>query len=246
MDHQRKRVLHWFTAALIVLLAVLLILTCIDIYQSGEDPFTRERIAQGIRRLSIPMILCALSAVIGSIFGAVPAEKVRPVRQLREMLLRHNSKWEQAHEDQKMQIRRERKLRKIWTWVAGLLIAVLVAVPVTYFLDPGHFTIQNLTTDVLCGVLTAMIPGVLILTVCYGLDRVLSDSMERELTLWKAVPGKAEAPAVHSEDRKVLWILRVVLLVAAVVMIFLGIDNGGIAAVLGKAIRICTECIGLG
>ncbi|MBE6974767.1 MAG: thioredoxin [Ruminococcaceae bacterium] len=37
-----------------------------------------------------------------------------------------------------------------------------------------------------------------------------------------------------------------VLLAAAVAMIVLGIDNGGIAAVLGKAIRICTECIGLG
>jgi len=246
MVHHRNRILLWVTAAFVVLLAALLILTCIDIYQSGEDPFTRERIALGIRRLSIPMILCVLSAVIGGLFGAVPTEKVRPVRQLRDLLARQNSKWDQADEDQKMQIRREWKLRKIWAWGAGLVITLLTVVPVIYFCDPSHFTIENLTADVLRGVLTAMIPGMLILAVFYGVDRVLAGSMERELLIWKVVPGKAEAPAAPGENRKVLWVLRVVLLAAAVAMIVLGIDNGGIAAVLGKAIRICTECIGLG
>jgi hypothetical protein len=43
-----------------------------------------------------------------------------------------------------------------------------------------------------------------------------------------------------------IWIARGILLTVAVVMILLGINNGGVAAVLGKAIRICTECIGLG
>ena len=36
------------------------------------------------------------------------------------------------------------------------------------------------------------------------------------------------------------------ILVVGIVCIVLGVRNGGMADVLGKAIRICTECIGLG
>lgn len=40
--------------------------------------------------------------------------------------------------------------------------------------------------------------------------------------------------------------LRVIMLMAAVLLIVLGITNGGLWDVLVKAINICTECIGLG
>ncbi|MBQ8302391.1 MAG: thioredoxin [Clostridia bacterium] len=32
----------------------------------------------------------------------------------------------------------------------------------------------------------------------------------------------------------------------SLVLVVLGIFNGGVADVLGKAVKICTECIGLG
>ena len=41
-------------------------------------------------------------------------------------------------------------------------------------------------------------------------------------------------------------ILRLVLLTLAVVFIIAGILNGSMTAVINKAIRICTECVGLG
>lgn len=41
-------------------------------------------------------------------------------------------------------------------------------------------------------------------------------------------------------------ILRTVIICAAVLLILLGITNGGLWDVLVKAINICTECIGLG
>ncbi len=40
--------------------------------------------------------------------------------------------------------------------------------------------------------------------------------------------------------------VRIVLLLGALGLIALGVFNGGAQDVLGKAIRICTECIGLG
>ena len=41
-------------------------------------------------------------------------------------------------------------------------------------------------------------------------------------------------------------VLRWVILAVAVVFIVVGIRNGSMMAVVNKAIRICTECVGLG
>ena len=47
-------------------------------------------------------------------------------------------------------------------------------------------------------------------------------------------------------DPRVLWGVRAVILAVGILFVVLGILNGGMADVLGKAVRICTECIGLG
>ncbi|MBR2328874.1 MAG: thioredoxin [Clostridia bacterium] len=43
-----------------------------------------------------------------------------------------------------------------------------------------------------------------------------------------------------------MYIVRGAVLICAVVLIILGISNGSMNDVLGKAVQICTECIGLG
>ena len=43
--------------------------------------------------------------------------------------------------------------------------------------------------------------------------------------------------------KKVLW---AALLIAALLLIILGIANGGAGDVLAKAVKICSECIGIG
>ena len=50
-------------------------------------------------------------------------------------------------------------------------------------------------------------------------------------------------PAALPKDQKVV---RLVILAVAVVFIIVGIRNGSMTAVINKAIRICTECVGLG
>ena len=49
-----------------------------------------------------------------------------------------------------------------------------------------------------------------------------------------------------TENPRIVWGIRGLILAVGVLFIVLGIFNGGMADVLGKAIRICTECIGLG
>ena len=62
----------------------------------------------------------------------------------------------------------------------------------------------------------------------------LTAQVRQALSHWKQ---QTEAPAQR---------IRIALLAAAVLLIVLGILNGGMYDVLVKAINICTECIGLG
>ena len=54
--------------------------------------------------------------------------------------------------------------------------------------------------------------------------------------------GKIENPGPVSRTK----ILRIVLVIAAVCLLAAGMFNGSAKDVLGKAVNVCTECIGLG
>ena len=56
--------------------------------------------------------------------------------------------------------------------------------------------------------------------------------------------AKQAGAGPEKEEQRVL--LRRILMAAAIVFIIMGILNGGMKDVLVKAIRVCTECIGLG
>ena len=63
---------------------------------------------------------------------------------------------------------------------------------------------------------------------------------------------KQETKATPSLRNKLfdnIWFLRsvrIALFLFAITFILIGIDNGGMADVLEKAVNICTQCIGLG
>lgn len=59
-------------------------------------------------------------------------------------------------------------------------------------------------------------------------------------------PQEKQPPAAPARDRRALPALRIALYAAAIVLIALGVMNGGLWDVLVKAVNICTECIGLG
>ena len=63
--------------------------------------------------------------------------------------------------------------------------------------------------------------------------------------LLRELGGIREKAVCQQADRKTV-ILRTAVLAAALVLIVLGILNGGLEDVLAKGAAICTECIGLG
>ena len=73
----------------------------------------------------------------------------------------------------------------------------------------------------------------------------IKDAIRENKALYlKAEKKEHTVSFIHSDTAK--NILRGVIIAASVALIALGIMNGGMADVLDKAVKICTECIGLG
>ena len=73
------------------------------------------------------------------------------------------------------------------------------------------------------------------------LTRAIAENAKKGVVMKTKSPQKT----ARSNERITLF-SRVAIGVVAVVLIVWGIANGGMADVLGKAINICTQCIGLG
>lgn len=118
---------------------------------------------------------------------------------------------------------------------AGILALALGCLTV-YALKTGF------TYEYMRALLMLLLPGVLVMTalglLCVRLRR--GEKAPKE-TVKRCTPyPEKEMPAKRRN------MLRGAVIVLAVLLIVLGIANGGLWDVLVKAINICTECIGLG
>lgn len=152
---------------------------------------------------------------------------------------------------------RERRLRRLVGALAAVLTVGIMLPALIWCVDPSHFSIENLNADIKTAALLVIPCAVVALGILVGATLLRRASFVRETALVKAAIAERRektAPAAHGSETDpkpfskplVLWGLRGVILAVGIVLIVLGILNGGMADVLGKAIRICTECIGLG
>ncbi|MBQ8415922.1 MAG: hypothetical protein IJX13_03335 [Clostridia bacterium] len=123
-----------------------------------------------------------------------------------------------------------RSLIKVLGWFLTVCLAVLLLSVLAVITDSYTVPFWSRIALILC----IGVPFALFVSVFY----VLFFAKKWKNTFAKCVP-------VDGEKRSV-WLVRTVLLALAAVMIVVGILNGGMGDVLAKAVRICTECIGLG
>ena len=116
----------------------------------------------------------------------------------------------------------------------------------------AEFTVENLSGDVLLA-LAVSLPLVVASVATLVISAFVcekSAKRERAALLEAVKSGYKPAPPVTEEvtekETKRLMITKYVILGIAVLFVVIGIFNGGMADVLDKAVKICTECIGLG
>ena len=156
-----------------------------------------------------------------------------------------------------------------WIGFAVCMIPILL-----YITNGAHFALTDAEglDHSIVSMITFVVPWTVIGLACLVVTTVLQGkSMQREsdaasARMKEAAAAKAAGAANAAETAKApaaakagapLYntspetarrriLIRRVLLVAAVIFIVLGVQNGSMKDVLVKAIRICTECVGLG
>lgn len=244
-------------SVLIAITGICLILSCLSIYRSGEAPFTRESIAAQFRRIAVPVILSLVGIVCGAILSILlPEAPVRPravtdeQARLNKLYAKLGKELPTATPEQSAACHREQRKRILFRVLCGT-VCLLSALPlVIYLFDLSHFTPQ-LNESILAA--TYMTLPLLFLGggAVFANGCLVRASLRRELKLLESIPKPTEQAAKTLEksatdSQKTIDVIRIAVLAVAILLIALGIFNGGMRDVLGKAIKICTECIGLG
>jgi hypothetical protein len=264
MTSEIKQRLHTVYGVILSVLILLsggcLALSCWSIYRSGDAPFTYESIAAHFDRIAIPVYLC-IGGVIGGIlitlFCPLEEKGLKPHREENAVLngLTARLDTETCGANMLAAISRERRMRRILTVAATVVGVAAFVYPLLLCLKRDAFTVENLNGDVIAASLAVLPAAALTLTAAVAVKLLRSASVARETALVKSAlaDGHQKKPVARESvtskatlSPRAFWVIRCTLLAVALLFVILGIQNGGMADVLGKAIRICTECIGLG
>ena len=260
MHEKLRKISKYALPTLIILTGISFIAAALHIYFTGGDtPYTRERVGTYLLYLLIPAIPCFVDVVFeiveALIFGKSETEAIKGTRTasvlLKSTLNRFN--FDAADEETRTAIKKERKYRLTW-YISATVLSVIAAVGTMLLVLTRDYTIENLNSDVIGAIVIALPISILVLTVWCAAIILCDISRMREIDRVKAATKKAPVLMIKPKEQKVeknaeKWVIlaaRVAVFAIAVTFIVIGIINGGMADVLAKAVKICTECIGLG
>lgn len=252
-------------SALLIITGICLIISCVSIYRVGESPFTRARIAEHLSRIGVPIVLTLVAAVGCAVlepFLPPPEKKKKAAPDPRGTVHRLAAiiPPEDCSDEIRTGLMRERRLRRILSVANALLYAAGIIASLFYVLNQKNFPAQSINPEIATGMLVCLAGLALPFIFSVVLLFLFPSSYRREADLLRsasAEAAKAGKPFRRSAEcapsrlspknkRHILVAVRSALIICGIVFVILGISNGGMAAVVQKAIRICTECIGLG
>ncbi len=249
-------------SALLVIAGICLMVACVDIYKSGDKPFSREAVAEHFSTIAVPVYLC-LAGILGGavlqLLWPVESKKPRMIKQYDMILERLYDKTDLEACDTSVtrEIGALARGRHVHSRIFAGVLAVAAIGFLAYALNGDNFH----RTEINDSMIKAM--GVLLpcLVICFGYAVFITyytrASLEREIALVKKAaadyprknptptPTATAADASPSVDKTILIARLVILGIGALLLIY-GFATGGVTDVMTKAVNICTECIGLG
>lgn len=254
MTDKRIQRIHLFygigLSAMLIISGICLMVACVGIYLSGDQPFSRESVAAAFAPIAVPVIATLALVVIGfllDLFLPKDAKKNAPVAQYSMILHRLQAKadLEQADGTVKSAIAAQRACRSRHKLITAALLVIGCIVFLVYALQSDSFHASQINDSIIKA--TAVLLPCMAVPFGYGVFAAFRAriSTKKEIELLKALPKKADTGCTPQSDRTVN-IARGILLCAGVALLLYGLFTGGTADVLTKAINICTECVGLG
>ena len=250
------RIVAWITAILVLLTGIIFIVCCSHLYFTGGDqPYTRDRAAL---YLIAPMIsgvitlgLAASGGILATVTGAKGNENAP--RTKIEMLESFAKRYDinDFGDETRSQIIRSRTLRAIFKYLSITFSAVIFLLVLVYICFFARFTIENLNSDVIVALGVALPLSAIAIGVHVIRLYLVELSAARELETMKSyIKENGGIKVLTKVEKKANFdyavIVRFLILAVAIIFVAVGVFNGGMSDVLQKAVKICTECIGLG
>ncbi|MDE5896434.1 MAG: hypothetical protein K2H43_01320 [Clostridia bacterium] len=224
--------------------------------------FTRELVGQRLMHVLVPFCFWIAAVIAGFVLSVVfpIAEKRRRKPDAEKSLARLRSRIPQgegdAFENNLAKVKKADRIRLIlWCVCAAVCIACAV-VSLVYIFDQTHFRTGPVNESALSMAKVVLPCVAAAFLCCIGVAVYERIAAKKELPVVKQLVAAGGAPAAKREnaliafcaknEKYIILGVRIAVLVLGVTFLLLGIFNGGVNDVLIKAVKICTECIGLG
>ena len=255
----KRRLFLIVQSVLCVIIAVLLAAAAVGIYREGlvlkaADSlswiYTREKAAAALGPV-LPLLAVSLVMTAAGLFLDIRDENGRrPVKDTE--CLRDLTVGRAAAESAGMEAERKRQKR---LFIGGWTVFGLCMIPVLLYITNGNHFPNGDLEPVFLALAGHVIPWTAMGLAALMISSVLQEkSMRQEIAAAKEQINAEKASGVRPEAKKEkknspagkTRLLRTALLVLAVALIIAGVFNGSARDVFGKAVKICTECVGLG
>ncbi len=263
MSNKTKKIVYLIygilLSVLLIVSGILLIVSCYNIYQLGNRPFTPDSISAAFEKIQIILYVAVGAVAVGGcikIFMPLDENSFKSKLDPRVTLDRLISKYDLSacEKEDVAPVKKAKTLCLVLKAAACTLCALLslpalivVCLPASYTADYNQSIINLCYLIIPCFLACALIASAYV----YVENLLLNKQIKTIKAL--IAEGKAEKLEKNGcseckcrKERYSILSTRVIVIAVAVIFIILGIFNGGMADVLSKAINICTECIGLG
>ena len=248
-------------SALLALTGIALIVNAIVIFKTGgNDPYTRSIVGKHLLYIMPIGILTVLAIAAGIVIKfKFPCEikKLTPEKDEFVTLERVSKKLGDINPETPSysEISNERKKRNIIKTASACAVS---AIGLFAFLFAVLFDYSSVDSKINSSVFTAALVVIASAlsagAIWYIKDRLMRLSAIREYDLIKSITSDNKNSASVNKASKskksntelFIKAASVSICVLALNFIILGLAGGGVESVLGKAVRICTECVGLG
>ena len=246
------RIYNVLFSIVIIIAGLCLIYGVLTIYNSGNQPFSRESVAATFSTIAFPVYLTLVMAIISFVWElASPSEKetMQKAKDYPALLAKLYEKKDFSNGESALQeeIKGLWKNRNMHIIIRTVVLIGCSAIFLFYALNSANFHQSEINSSMV-NAMKVLVPCSLVSFV-YALFVAVHNekSIQKEMELVKKLP--ASQITVEDEiisEEKCISPYRNAILVASIILIVYGFLCGGTVDVLAKAINICTECIGLG
>jgi hypothetical protein len=226
----------------------------------GKGGYTVPIISQRFSEIAIPVYLWIVAVAVGGVCAYAPAKEEKP-KAFVETRVQLQRLYGRVKDGKQLPETRKCRRFRLALYIECVVVAMFALAIILWILlskayvpklSGEFFVNHNAVVDRLIFIM----PWVLGAAVnAYMVSAIAEKNRKQEIDFLKAelvkqvkagIVVKEQSKAQEKSFEKLLLGLRIGFAVAAVLLLIIGVYNGGMEEVFKKAINICTQCIGLG